>query len=246
MMPRPIRAACVIPSGAQFGAPRDGGRRSHQGTDYHCPIGTSIYATGDGRVVSNVGETAVGVGYGNYITIAYAGGRVTLDGHMRSRSPLAAGTIVNSDTIVGEVGTTGNAIYADPPGSHDHHQVWLSGALTDPESYYGIVTASLDSTPIEAISNPITENEMRVYTISDGGLQGTIWGLAPGAMCCAANAADGLLLAKVLNPSGAPISVSEKDLRTIAGYLGIPNTLIASGVGGVNWSYVKDLASKIA
>jgi hypothetical protein len=136
----------------------------------------------------------------------------------------------------------------DNAGAYGWVPTGMTFSRTEPWHWedVGIVTASLDSTPIEAISNPITENEMRVYTISDGGLQGTIWGLAPGAMCCAANAADGLLLAKVLNPSGAPISVSEKDLRTIAGYLGIPNTLIKSGVGGVNWYYVKDLASKIA
>lgn len=49
----PIRASFTISSGAQFGAPSKGGRH-HQGTDYHCPIGTPLYPTGDGRVLSNV------------------------------------------------------------------------------------------------------------------------------------------------------------------------------------------------
>ena len=146
-MPRPIRAPYAIPSGAEFGALRQGGRH-HQGTDYHCPIGTLIYATGDGRVVSNVGETGVGIGFGNYVSIAYLGNRVTLDGHLRERSPLAIGTIVNSSTVVGIVGISGNAIYADPPGAHDHHQVWLNGDLTDPAAYYGTDTADSGSTPI--------------------------------------------------------------------------------------------------
>ena len=61
----PIRASFTIPSSAQFGALGQGGRH-HQGTDYHCPIGTPIYATGDGRVVSNVGETGYGIGFGNW------------------------------------------------------------------------------------------------------------------------------------------------------------------------------------
>lgn len=138
-MPGPIRSGYTIPAGAQFGAARQGGRH-HQGTDYHCPIGTPIYATGDGRVVSNIGETGVGIGFGNYISIAYPGGRTTLDGHLRERSPLTPGTIVNSSTIVAHVGISGNAIYADPPGSHDHHQVWLNGNLTDPAAYYGTTT----------------------------------------------------------------------------------------------------------
>ena len=146
-MAAPIRASYTVPAGAQFGAPRAGGRH-HQGTDYHCPIGTPIYATGNGRIAANIGETGVGIGFGNYVSISYPGNRVTLDGHMRERSPLAVGTLVNSGTIVGYVGITGNAIYADPPGSHDHHQVWLNGALTNPAAYYGTTTAGNGGTPI--------------------------------------------------------------------------------------------------
>lgn len=147
-MSGPIRDAYTVPSGAEFGAPRAGGRH-HQGTDYHCPIGTPIYATGDGHVVSNVAETGYGIGFGNYVSIAYTDGRMTLDGHLRERSSLAVGTLVTSRTIVGYVGITGNAVYADPPGSHDHHQVWLNGILTDPAAYYGTSTAGT-GTPIPA------------------------------------------------------------------------------------------------
>ena len=164
-MPQPIRGPYTIPSGAQFGALRQGGRR-HQGTDYHCPIGTPIYATGDGRVISNIGETGVGIGYGNYVLIAYAGGRVTLDGHLRERSPLAVGTVVNSSTVVAYVGITGNALYADPPGSHDHHQVWLSGVLTDPAAYYGTTTAGESFTEIIA-TIPKDEDDMPLIRVRD-------------------------------------------------------------------------------
>ena len=148
-MPQPIRSAYTIPQGGQFGAPREGGRH-HQGTDYHAPIGTPIYATGDGHVVANVGETGVGIGFGNYVSIAYAHDRMTLDGHLRERSSLPTGTVVGPDTIVGYLGTTGNAIYANPPGSHDHHQVWINGNLVDPVVYYDsiITPAGSGGTPI--------------------------------------------------------------------------------------------------
>ena len=139
-MSGPIRSAYTVPWGAEFGAGRAGGRH-HQGTDYHCPIGTPIYATGDGHISANVGETGYGIGFGNYVSIVYPGGRQTLDGHLLARSPLPVGTPVNSDTVVAEVGTTGNAVYASPPGPHDHHQVWLNGVLTDPAAYYGTATA---------------------------------------------------------------------------------------------------------
>ena len=151
-MPHPIKNAYTIPYGAQFNAPRAGGRR-HQGTDYHCPIGTPIYATGNGRVVTNVAESGVGISFGNYVSIAYADSRVTLDGHLRERSRLAVGTLVGSDTIVGYVGMSGNAIYADPPGPHDHHQVWINGLLVDPEGFYGAAVAGSGSTLI-----PVTQS----------------------------------------------------------------------------------------
>ena len=162
-MAAPIRVSFVIPSGAQFGAARQGGRH-HQGTDYHCPIGTPVYATGDGRIAANVGETGVGIGFGNYVSISYLGNRVTLDGHLRERSPLAVGTLVNSDTIVGYVGISGNAIYADPPGSHDHHQVWLNGALVDPAAYYGTTLAAASSTPITL--TPLEEDDVKLRFIT--------------------------------------------------------------------------------
>ena len=145
-MSEPIRSPYTVPYGAQFGAPREGGRH-HQGTDYHCPIGTPIYAVGDGRVVSNVGETGVGIGFGNYVSVKYPNGMMTLDGHLRERSSLAVGTLVNDQTVLAYVGITGNAIYSDPPGSHDHHQVWINGALVDPQSIH-TSTAGGTSTPI--------------------------------------------------------------------------------------------------
>ena len=166
-MPHPIRSEYKVPSGAEFGAPRAGGRH-HQGTDYHCPIGTPIYATGNGRVVSSVGETGVGIGFGNYVSIAYPGGRVTLDGHLRELSSLRVGTLVTADTIVAYVGITGNAIYSSPPGSHDHHQVWLSGVLTDPIAYYGTTTASNGSTPIIPTTLPKEDDMPKNYRNADG------------------------------------------------------------------------------
>jgi hypothetical protein len=164
-MPHPIRAPFSIPAGAQFNAIRAGGARRHQGTDYHCPIGTPIYATGDGKVVSNVRETGVGIGFGNYVIIGYPGGRQTLDGHMSERSGLAVGTAVTADTIVGYVGLTGNAIHADPPGSHDHHQVWLGGKLVDPQAYYGTSTAGESGNPVKP-SNPTKPEED--YSMASG------------------------------------------------------------------------------
>lgn len=103
-------------------------------------------------------------------------------------------------------------------------------------------TASLNLTPIAVQEE---DDDMRVYTISDGGLSGTIWGLAPGAMFNAKDSTDGLLLAAALNSDGKLILKTEKELRTIAGYLGVPDNLIAGGMAGVNWSLAKDVLALV-
>lgn len=149
-MPRPIRIKYTIPVGAQFGAPRGNGTRIHQGCDYHCPIGTPIYGTAAGGKVSYIGYNGDPItGSGNNVVIRYPDGRITTDMHLRERTPLHVGSPVDADTIVGYVGITGNAVNADPPGSHDHHQMTLNGKLINPESFYGTETASLDLTKIE-------------------------------------------------------------------------------------------------
>ena len=158
-MPRPIRSPFQIPYGAQYGAPRAGGRH-HQGTDYHCPVGTPIYGTrSGGRVVSNVGESGYGIGFGNYVSILYAGGYMTLDGHLHERSPLATGSFVDERTVVGAVGLSGNSVYADPPGAHNHHQLWVNGVLVDPESYYALETADSGSTLIPEDDMPLNDTD---------------------------------------------------------------------------------------
>lgn len=153
-MPRPIRAAYTIPYGAAFGAIRAGGKRTHQGTDYHAPQGTPIYGTGEGGKVIGIGYNGdAWLGLGHNITIQYPDGK-TLDAHMRSRTPLVIGQAVGPNTLVGYVGLTGNAVNASPPGSHDHHQRWNRfGQLINPEAFYG--TSLAGNTPTEIITDGI-------------------------------------------------------------------------------------------
>lgn len=155
-MPRPIRDPYVIPYGAAFGAQRAGGKRRHNGTDYHAPPGTPVYATGRG-VVRHVGYSGdAQLGLGHNIMIDYDDGS-TLDGHLQS-SPTAAhgiraGSRVTETTRIGSVGRTGNAVNADPKGpwngNHLHHERRnLKGLLVNPEVYYGAAPDYASGTPI--------------------------------------------------------------------------------------------------
>ena len=217
-MLRPIRSAFTIPRGAEYGAPREGGRH-HQGTDYHCPLGTPIYATGDGRVVANVGETGVGIGFGNYVSIRYVGARVTLDGHLMSRSPLAVGTAVTEDTVVGAVGSTGNAIYASPPGCHDHHQVWIDGILVDPQSFYGPTTAGRGGTLIPTSPSGVDPMSYSIVKDATSDLQWVV-SLVSGNRAGIQSSYHKDLLTRV---KAGDSSMLEAELNIVQGYLAAVN-----------------------
>jgi hypothetical protein len=166
-MPHPLRSF-NIPSGAQFGARRLSGR-GHAGTDYHPKSnkdGDPIYATLDGGRISAKGYGPSPVnGFGYWVKITYPGGLETTNAHMREPSPLPIGTAVGPSTVIGYVGHTGNAVVADPPGSHVHHELRRNGSLIDPFAYYGgTATAGSNITPISIKE----EEDDDMYIISDG------------------------------------------------------------------------------
>ena len=172
-MPHPIRATWLTrPGWSEFGAWRKSG--GHKGFDYYCPEGTPIYATGHGRVAHIGSNMDPVLGFGHSVRIAYPGSRVTIDAHMRARTPLNVGQSVTPDTIVGHVGKTGNAfrtvwsaIYDGLRKNlrHDHHEVTIRGKLADPIALYGPVFAGDDGTPIPTTPKR-RRKDMDAYVIS--------------------------------------------------------------------------------
>ena len=108
-----------------FHAPR-GGDRLHQGQDIFAPRNTSVYSATDGYVW-RIGENNLG---GNTVWIIGAGGRVYYYAHLeRYTENLAVGDAVTVDTILGYVGTSGNA-RGTPP--HLHFGVYTTGGAINP------------------------------------------------------------------------------------------------------------------
>jgi murein DD-endopeptidase MepM/ murein hydrolase activator NlpD len=74
-----------------------------------------------------VGENSLG---GNTIFVAGAGGRTYYYAHLDSYAPdLAVGDYVTPQTVLGYVGTTGNAAGTSP---HLHFGVYTTGGAIDP------------------------------------------------------------------------------------------------------------------
>lgn len=99
----------------------------HEGIDFTAPVGTEIYATGNGRVVK---VEYNGRGYGNHVIIDHGFGYQTLYGHM-SRFAVRPGQRVNRGDIIGYVGNTGSST-----GPHVHYEVIKNGRKINPINFF--------------------------------------------------------------------------------------------------------------
>ena len=121
----PIRGVKKFQIADTWQAPR-GSARKHQGQDIFAKKGTPVYSATDGFVV-RVGESRLG---GNTVFVMGAGGRVYYYAHLDSFRPgLAHGEQVSRDSVIGYVGSTGNA-KGTPP--HLHFGVYTLGGAINP------------------------------------------------------------------------------------------------------------------
>ncbi len=108
-----------------WGAARDGGR-SHEGQDIFAPRGTPILSATTGYVVK-IGEDNLG---GHTVSVIGDGGRKYYYAHLDSYAPnLEVGDYVTRNTVLGYVGSTGNADGTPP---HLHFGVYTATGAIDP------------------------------------------------------------------------------------------------------------------
>jgi murein DD-endopeptidase MepM/ murein hydrolase activator NlpD len=121
----PIDGVRVRQIAETWHAPRGRGRL-HEGEDIFAPKGAPIYSATRGYVIS-IGENSLG---GNSVWVFGAGGRRYYYAHLDSyASYLSVGDYVTPETIIGFVGTTGNAAGTPP---HLHFGVYTNGGPIDP------------------------------------------------------------------------------------------------------------------
>jgi murein DD-endopeptidase MepM/ murein hydrolase activator NlpD len=106
-------------------APRGEGRR-HQGQDIFARRGTPVFAAVPGYV-TRLGENTLG---GNFVLATGAGGRRYYYAHLDSiAGDIWLGMPVGTTTVLGFVGTTGNASGTPP---HLHFGIYMRGGAIDP------------------------------------------------------------------------------------------------------------------
>jgi murein DD-endopeptidase MepM/ murein hydrolase activator NlpD len=97
--------------------------KGHFGTDYAAPVGTPVWASQGGRVVS----CSPAGGAGNLVVLDHGGGLKTYYMHLsRFASGLRAGQSVEQKQVIGYVGTTGLST-----GPHLHFGVQVNGKWVD-------------------------------------------------------------------------------------------------------------------
>lgn len=99
--------------------------RMHEGIDMAGPVGTSIYATGDGVVIWAGWQR----GYGNLVKIQHALGTETRYGHL-SKIRVKVGQKVSRGSQIGDMGNTGRST-----GSHLHYEVRVNGTAVNPMTF---------------------------------------------------------------------------------------------------------------
>jgi murein DD-endopeptidase MepM/ murein hydrolase activator NlpD len=108
-----------------WGASRGTGRR-HEGQDIFAPKGTPVLSATSGFVY-NIGENNLG---GQTVSVIGAGGRVYYYAHLDKYAPgLEEGDRVTTRTVLGYVGTTGNA-QGTPP--HLHFGIYTGSGAINP------------------------------------------------------------------------------------------------------------------
>ncbi len=102
-------------------------RRFHSGMDFSAPIGTDIYATGDGTISKVAREKT---GYGNSVVVDHGFGFKTLYAHMDDFT-VRVGQKVKRGDIIGYVGNTGTST-----APHLHYEVHVKDKKVNPSHYY--------------------------------------------------------------------------------------------------------------
>ncbi len=104
--------------------PVTGKVRAHRGTDYVAPVGTPIWAAGDG-IVEKAGYNKFN---GNYVFIRHSNTYITKYLHMKNKR-VKTGQRVKQGQTVGTLGSTGRVT-----GAHLHYEFLVNGVHKNPRT----------------------------------------------------------------------------------------------------------------
>ena len=104
--------------------------KMHWGMDFTAPVGTPVYATGNGKVTELAGSVSGYNDLGHYVKINHGWGYETVYAHL-SKYNVKAGQEVKRGDIIGFVGNSGAST-----APHLHYEVHKDGQRVNPALYY--------------------------------------------------------------------------------------------------------------
>lgn len=126
LMRTPVDGARVSSGYGMRKHPVLGYSRMHKGVDFAAPVGTPIFAAGDG-VIEKIGRWGA---YGNYVRIRHNGNIKTAYAHLNAFGKgLSNGSRVKQGQVIGYVGATGRVT-----GPHLHYEVMMNNEHINPNS----------------------------------------------------------------------------------------------------------------
>ena len=102
-------------------------KKLHSGIDFSAPLGTEIYATGDGTVIE---VDKARWGHGNKIVIDHGFGYKTVYAHLQ-KFEVKKGQKVKRGQLIGRVGNTGKST-----APHLHYEVHKNGRAVNPIHFF--------------------------------------------------------------------------------------------------------------
>jgi len=128
-------------------------KKFHYGLDFTAPLGTPIYATGDGEIEYLIlASDEASQGYGNLIIVNHGYGFRTLYAHL-SKFNVKTKQKVKRGEIIGYVGNTGIST-----GPHLHYEVIKDGTKVNPVYYLFNSLTPEEYQKIIEISSSITKS----------------------------------------------------------------------------------------
>lgn len=101
--------------------------RLHKGTDWACPVGTTVYASCGGTVI----QASYSGGYGKNVVISHPDGRMTRYAH-NSKLLVHVGQKVEQGEPIALSGNTGRST-----GPHVHFELYINGVAVNALKYIG-------------------------------------------------------------------------------------------------------------
>jgi murein DD-endopeptidase MepM/ murein hydrolase activator NlpD len=142
LMRTPVEGARITSSFGPRLHPVLGYTRVHKGTDFAVPVGTTVYASGDG-VVDFVGPHG---GHGNFIRIRHSPELQTAYAHLSGYAPgVMVGAAVRQGQAIGLSGNTGLS-----SGPHLHYEVIVRDVQVDPMAFQTTSRRSLNGEALAA------------------------------------------------------------------------------------------------